>query len=75
MKICDGKYYDMNGNEIREDDYVMMNGKKMRVYLTEDGELGTDATNPAWITSGRAYPTEYGIYPFNENDEPALVDN
>ena len=30
--------------------------------------FGIDATNPAWIASGRAIPCEYGIYPLNERD-------
>ena len=61
------KYFDRNGKEITE-------GCKIRcywdvgkyrdktVYLTEDGELGWDATNPKWVESGRAVPCEYGIY-------------
>lgn len=39
------------------------------LYRTENGTLGTDATNPSWIASGRAVPCEYGIYPL----EDALV--
>ena len=30
--------------------------------------LGTDATNPAWIKSGRAVPCEFGIYPLTEDE-------
>ena len=44
-----------------------------RVYATENGELGTDATNPKWIKSGRAVPCEYGIYPFEEQMNVKLI--
>lgn len=76
IKIENGKrrYFDKNGVEIIEGCKVKysfgdrsMNSIK-EVYLTEDERLGTDATNPAWIESGRAYPCEYGIYPFNEEE-------
>jgi len=40
----------------------------MKVYLTNEGELGIDATNPKWIESGRAIPCEYGIYPLTVHD-------
>ena len=33
------------------------------LYRTVDGRLGTDATNPSWIESGRAFSCEWGIYP------------
>ena len=66
-------YYDMKGQEIHDGDTVMINGRKQRVYLTEQGCLGTDATNPKWIESGRAFETEYGIYPFADSDEPTII--
>lgn len=67
------RYYDIHGAEIRDGDTVLMDGRERKVYLTEDGYLGTDATNPAWVESGRAAPCEYGVYPFNESDEPELL--
>ena len=67
------KYYDMNGVELHEDDIVFVNGKNMRVFLTDQDQLGTDATNPAWIKSGRAVEGENGIYPFEASDNPVLV--
>lgn len=47
----------------------------MKVYLTTEGELGTDATNPSWIKSGRAVPCEYGIYPlcYAETNEVEVI--
>ena len=77
MKIVYGKernmYFDMNGEEIRDGDFVFMEGKRQKVYLTEDGYLGTDATNPKWIERGWAFECEFGIYPFNEGDAPVLA--
>ncbi len=68
------RYFDMNGKEIHEGDVVVMGGYTARgVYLTENGELGTDATNPEWLATGKAFPCQYGIYPFNESDTPVLV--
>lgn len=63
------KYFDRNGAEIIEGCKVKYaNGEIKRVYLTEDGELGTDTTNPKWIESGRAVPCEYGIYPLTREE-------
>lgn len=67
------KYFDKNGKEITEGCKVKYaDGRRSRtiytVYLTENDELGTDATNPAWIESGRAVPCEFGIYPFEESE-------
>lgn len=80
MKIEYGKtskeptrYFDINGNEIHAGDYVMMNGRKEKVYLTENNELGIDATNPTWIERGKASPCDYGIYPFVSDDMPVLI--
>lgn len=67
------RYFDMDGKEIHEGDTVFMDGRSREVYLTDEGELGTDATNPDWVAIGRAYPTEFGIYPFVEADNPVLV--
>lgn len=74
------KYYDMFGNEIKENDTIIYytfdeDGKPVktnrseRVYLLDDDcSLGTDATNPNWIKSGRAVPCEYGCYPLELSD-------
>ena len=69
-------YYDRNGKEITDGCTIRYpSGVEKKVYLTENDELGTDATNPAWIESGRAFECEYGIYPFgsNETDEVEVV--
>ena len=72
MKIVNAQgklmYFDDNGKEIHEGDEVIINGKNRVVYLTQDGFLGIDATNPSWISKGWASPCEYGIYPFEETD-------
>lgn len=80
IKYENGKarYFDKNGKEITEGCKVRYeNGVRSReiytVYLTDNNELGTDATNPAWVESGRAVPCEYGIYPF-ENDETETIE-
>lgn len=63
------KYLDKDGREITENCRIRYeNGDVKVVYLTENGELGTDATNPVWIKNGRAVPCEYGIYPLTEEE-------
>ena len=57
------RYFDKNGVELFDGDTVKFGDRVEKLYLTVDGELGTDATNPVWIKSGRAIPCEYGIYP------------
>lgn len=60
------RYFDRDGNELFEGDFIQYeSGRIEELYGTVNGELGTDATNPAWIKSGRAVPCEYGIYPLN----------
>ena len=68
------KYFDVNGTEITEGCMIKyLHGDKsleriVEVYKTEEGELGTDATNPRWIETGRAVPCEYGIYPLTAEE-------
>ena len=68
------KYFDRNGKEITEGCWIKyLHGDKSlerieKAYLTVDGELGIDATNPVWINSGRAVPCEYGIYPLTKEE-------
>lgn len=63
------RYYDRNGTEITEGCLIKYpDGTVREVYLTEDGQLGTDATNPAWVETGRAAACEYGIYPLDTYD-------
>lgn len=69
-------YYDKNGVEITAGNLIRYNDGSVRtVYLTDKDELGTDATNPEWIKSGRAVPCEYGIYPLtlSETDEVEVI--
>ena len=69
-------YYDKNGVEITAGNLIRYNDGSVRtVYLTDKDELGTDATNPEWIESGRAAPCEYGIYPLtlSETEEVEVV--
>lgn len=68
------KYHDKCGTEIKEGDLIRFeDGRIKKVYLTEDGELGIDATNPDWIRIGRAVECEFGIYPLNEEDERSVT--
>ncbi len=66
------RYFDRLGHEITEGCAITFpgyaTGEKFTVYKTADGELGTDATNPDWIASGRAAPCEFGIFPLNLSD-------
>ena len=70
-------YYDKNGKEITDGCTIRyVDGHTEKVYRTTDDQLGTDATNPSWIKSGRAIPCEYGIYPLGslETDEVEVVE-
>ena len=68
-------YFDRNGIELKDGDIICYeDGRKEKLYLTAEGRLGADATNPSWIESGRAVPCEYGIYPLEyEEIYPAPV--
>ena len=71
ITVRNGKfvYYDKKGNELHDGDTVKYDdGKIEKLYLTESGQLGVDATNKAWIQSGRAVPCEYGVYPLEEQE-------
>lgn len=69
------RYFDKNGIEIKEGNKIILSegGKPLGVYLCADGQLGLDATNPAWIKSGRAEPCEYGLYPLTLEDTQYAV--
>lgn len=69
------KYYDKNGTELFEGDSIMFDSETTpkTLYRTEDGTLGTDATNPSWIASGRALPCEYGIYPLEDAEMSCIA--
>ncbi len=67
------RYFDEQGNELHADDLVLYRGRVMRVLLTDAETLGTDATSVSWLKAGRACEGEYGIYPFEECDDPLLV--
>ena len=74
------RYFDKNGTEIVEGDKVKFDidhrrtgGRIEQVYKSVDGHLGVDATNKVWLENGRAYPCQYGIYPFNMEDLRSCV--
>lgn len=63
------RYFDKNGVELHDEDVIVWDsGKEEKIYLTKQGQLGTDATNPYWIESEMAAIGEFGIYPLSEND-------
>ena len=63
------RYFDKNGVEITDGSKIRFpSGSTEKVYLTTEGELGTDATNKKWIESGRAVECEYGVYPLTLED-------
>lgn len=69
-------YYDKNGSQITAGCQIKYpSGEVKTVYLTSENELGTDATNPEWIRSGRAFECEYGVYPLtlSETNEVIVV--
>lgn len=67
-------YHDRNGVELNAGDYIRFSesDEPKMLYEWEDEYgnkgLGTDATNPKWIESGRAIPCEYGIYNLDYED-------
>lgn len=68
------KYLDKDGFPIEAGDSVKMpDGRIKKVYLTEEGYLGTDATNPVWIERGLAVEGQYGIYPFEEDELESIA--
>ena len=63
------RYFDKNGAELQEGDMIRYDsGRAQKLYRTDKGRLGTDATNPSWIASGRACECEYGIYPLEYSE-------
>lgn len=63
------EYFDKNGTPLYEGDVVIFPSGAWRIlYRTEDGKLGTDATNRQWIVTGKAEPCQFGIYPLEELD-------
>ena len=67
-------YFDNNGDELQDGDFVSIaGGKPKKLYLTDDGQLGTDATNPKWIEWGRASECEFGIYALDNVDMEDIV--
>ena len=68
------RYFDKEGNELHDGDFIRWdNGIIEKLYTTNNGRLGTDATNPIWIASGRAVPCEYGIYPLERSYMSEIV--
>ena len=63
-------YYDKNGDVLEEGVVIkyVSTGATHELVRTEDGNLGYDATNPAWIKCGKAAPFEYGVYPLEESE-------
>ena len=71
IKFENGRYhyFDCNGTPIVDGCTIRFSlGNEAKVYLSEEDTLGIDATNPAWIRSGRAVPCEYGLYPLTRED-------
>lgn len=67
-------YLDRDGNELHDGDTIMWaDGRTEKLFATVQGLLGTDATNPSWIASGRAIEGEYGVYPLTWSDVQEIV--
>ena len=67
-------YLDREGNELHDGDTIMWaDGRAEKLYATEEGRLGTDATNPSWLASGRAVECQYGVYPLTWSDVQEIV--
>lgn len=73
MENGERRYFDKNGVEITEGCFIAgIDVKPQKVYRCEDGQLGTDATNPKWIESGRAVPCEYGLFALTREDTESV---
>ena len=67
-------YFDREGNELHDGDTIMWaDGRTEKLYATVEGRLGTDATNPSWLASGRAVACQYGVYPLTWSDVQEIV--
>ncbi len=67
-------YFDREGNELHDGDTIMWaDGRTEKLYATVEGRLGTDATNPSWLASGRAVECQYGVYPLTWSDVQEIV--
>lgn len=67
-------YFDREGNELHDGDTIMWaDGRTEKLYATVQGLLGTDATNPSWLASGRAVECQYGVYPLTWSDVQEIV--
>ena len=67
-------YFDKEGNELHDGDTIMWaDGRTEKLYATVEGRLGTDATNPSWIASGRAVECQYGVYPLTWSDVQEII--
>ena len=77
MEDTTRRYWDKNGTELKDGDTVMYPSGRLKVLYTYEDEfgtgLGTDATNPTWIESGRACECEYGIYPLTSAETEEVV--
>lgn len=70
------RYFDKEGSELHDGDMVEFDAvivpegkiRREKLYLTSEGTLGTDATNPTWLEKGWAYPCRFGIYELTEAD-------
>ena len=67
-------YFDREGNELHDGDTIMWaDGRMEKLYATDQGLLGTDATNPSWLASGRAVECQYGVYPLSWSEVQEIV--
>lgn len=67
-------YFDKEGNELLDGDVVEYDdGHREAVFLSENGTLGTDATNPVWIRDGIASCGERGLYPIEKAELKTMV--
>ncbi len=72
------RYFDKYGTELHAGDLVEFDnrtdeGRIKKLYETAEGELGTDATNPLWLLTGRAEECEYGVYPLDDYDLKHII--
>lgn len=62
------RYFDKNGTELFAGDTIRYDdGTTEKLFLSEEGQLGIDATNPNWHKKEGGPYGGFGLYPLGKN--------